>query len=66
MAGKDSSVSPYLLRPLRTLGRVLRSRSRIGGSASECAGALATREERGSLQTEVESGVQPGADDAID
>jgi hypothetical protein len=29
MAGKDSSVSPYLLRPLRTLAQVL------GGSSDE-------------------------------
>ena len=27
MAGKDSSVSPYLLRPLRTLAQVLGGRS---------------------------------------
>lgn len=66
MAGKDSSVSPYLLRPLRTLEQVLRSRSRMGGSASEYAGALPTPEERNSLQTEADSGVQPGADDVID
>ena len=34
MAGKDSSVSPYLLRPLRTLAQVLGGRSNEGEPAT--------------------------------
>jgi len=35
MASNDSSVSPYLLRPLRTLEQVLGGRSRAVESGSE-------------------------------
>ena len=66
MSDKDSSVSPYLLRPLRTLEQVLRGRGGMGGSASEYAGALPTCDAHISLQTEADSGVKPGADDLID
>ncbi len=66
MAGKDISVSPYLLRPLRTLEQVLRGRSKRGGPAAEYAGALPTCDAHISLQTEADSGVKPGADDLID
>jgi hypothetical protein len=37
MPDQDTFVSPYLLRPLRTIEEVLRRRSRSGGSVSEAA-----------------------------
>ena len=66
MARKDSSVSPYLLRPLRTLEHVLRSRAGTGESASEYAEAFPTRDARGSPRTGADRSVQPRAYDAID
>jgi hypothetical protein len=37
MPDQKAFVSPYLLRPLRTIEQVLRRRSRSGGSVSEAA-----------------------------
>jgi hypothetical protein len=35
MAGNDSSISPYLLRPLRSLKQVLGGRSRVAESTRD-------------------------------
>jgi hypothetical protein len=59
MAGEKHSVSPYLLRPLRTLEQVLRDRSRMGRLASKYSGALPTRDEQDSRQEGEERNAQP-------
>ena len=44
MAGNDSFVSPYLLRPLRTLEQVLRGRSSAAEPGSERVEGRQTRD----------------------
>jgi hypothetical protein len=59
MAGNDSSVSPYLLRPLRTLEQVLGGRSRAVGPGSERVEGRQTRDGRDELRETADGEYRP-------
>ncbi len=55
MAGNDSSISPYLLRPLRSLKQVLGGRSRAAESTRDNIEPTPPCYEQGSAKAAVET-----------
>jgi hypothetical protein len=61
MAGNDSSISPYLLRPLRSLEQVLGGRSRAAESTRDNIESTPPCSEQGSAEGRGRDALRPSA-----